>query len=550
LSPQSAVVTATAIATGTANGAPQSGTTTMSSTVRTRLWTLAALAALPALVATSGPANAADQKEAIEKIKAHNQAATSAYGASDFEEMKTRLMEALAIGNESGLAKSKIIAQTYVLLGVLQVDGFKDGETGMRFFAKALAISPSATVPQGMATKGVKAAFKKAEEDDTGAVEEPDMSKLAKKGKGKDKDKDRDKDADRDEAPAAEAPSKGKSSVESMAEKRRAAEKAAEEKKQAEAERKEREKLVEDLAASKVSESTAAAERERLKQEKLDREKQLGDSKGRLQQLEKDKAERDKWLADTKAKLEKLEQEKPELVKQLNESKARAQQLEKDKAERDKWLAQVKDSDNKERAAKEAALKDKAELQKQLADAKGKIQQLEKDKAERDKWLAQVKDSEKKEREQREKAEHVVQEAAAREKERRGKEEEERKERQREWEGPDLPGHIGEPIHCTTPDELPAGFDLYVHCVPQPGNGAKVVSFYYRTSGAVVYNALTLEKSKKGWYAGMIPGGKIAGKLFQYYVEARDGSQKITATNGKANSPNIATIKLGGAKKK
>jgi hypothetical protein len=501
---------------------------------------VSSLGVLLVLIGTAHLAVAADQKEALDKIKAHNQAATSAYGASDFEEMKTRLMEAVAIGNESGLAKSKVMAQTYVLLGVLQVDGFKDPETGMRFFAKALAISPSVTVPSGMATKGVKAAFKKAEEEDTGSAEEPDMSRVGRKGG----DKGGDRGGGRDDASEDK-----KSSVSSLAEKRRAAEQAAADKKQAEEEKRERDRLMQDLAAAKVGESTSAAEKEKLKQEKQDREKQIGESKGRIQQLEKDKAERDKWLADTKAKLEKLEQEKPELVKQLNESKARTQQLEKDKAERDKWLAQLKDSDNKERAAKDAALKDKADLQKQLADAKARVQQLEKDKADRDQWLAQVKNSEKKEREQREKAEHLAQETAAKEKERRSREEEERKERQREAEGPELPGHIGSPIHCTTPDELPAGYDLYIHCVPQPGSGAKVLSFYYRTSGAVVYNALTLEKSKKGWYAGMIPGGKIAGKLFQYYVEARDGGTKVLATNGKASSPNIATIKLGGKKK-
>ena len=113
------------------------------------------------LLVAARPACAADQKAIVDKIKSHNQAAISAYGASDFEEMKSKLLEALALGNENGLAKSKIIAQTYVLLGVLQVDGFKDNDAGMKFFAKALDISPAVQVPNGMATKAVKAAFKK-----------------------------------------------------------------------------------------------------------------------------------------------------------------------------------------------------------------------------------------------------------------------------------------------------------------------------------------------------------------------------------------------------
>jgi hypothetical protein len=112
-------------------------------------------------------------------------------------------------------------------------------------------------------------------------------------------------------------------------------------------------------------------------------------------------------------------------------------------------------------------------------------------------------------------------------------------------EGPALPGHFGEPIYCTMPDEVSAGSDLYVHCVPKPGLSAKVISFYYRPSGAVVYNAVTMEKLKKGWYMAVIPGSKVSGKLLQYYVEARDGGQNIAAVNGKPSSPNIATVKPG-----
>jgi hypothetical protein len=85
--------------------------------------------------------------------------------------------------------------------------------------------------------------------------------------------------------------------------------------------------------------------------------------------------------------------------------------------------------------------------------------------------------------------------------------------------------------------------------VPQPGVGAKVIALYYRPSGAVVYNAVTMERSKKGWYVALIPGSKISGKLLQYYVEARDGREKLAASNGKASSPNIATVKLGGARR-
>jgi hypothetical protein len=104
---------------------------------------------------------------------------------------------------------------------------------------------------------------------------------------------------------------------------------------------------------------------------------------------------------------------------------------------------------------------------------------------------------------------------------------------------------FGEPITCTMTDEISAGEDLFVHCVPQPGTGAKVLTFYYRPGGSVVYNAVVMERSKKGWYVALVPGSRIYGRLFQYYVEGRDAKQSVAATNGKSGSPNIATVKSG-----
>ena len=93
------------------------------------------------------------------------------------------------------------------------------------------------------------------------------------------------------------------------------------------------------------------------------------------------------------------------------------------------------------------------------------------------------------------------------------------------------------------PDEIPAGADLFVHCLPHPNVGAKVVALYYRAGGTVLYNATTMERSKKGWYTAVIPGSRVTGKLLHYYVEARDGRQAVAASNGKAASPNIAMIR-------
>jgi len=469
----------------------------------------APFAALLLTVVATRSADAADQKAALEKIKTKNQAAQSAFGASDFDEMKSQLMEAVAIGNESGLAKSKIMAQTYVLLGVLQVDGFKDNEAGIKFFAKALDINPAVTIPPNMATKAVKAAFKRAEDDDTGGEEAaeappPKPAKETKQAKGKKDDRDRDEEAEQERqvsAALAAAAVDKKKDAEAAAERKRQAES---DRREREADRKERDKLTEELAAAKVGESTQAAERDRLVRDKQEKDRQLGDTKGQLAQLGRAKADQDKQLAASQAKVA---------------------QLEKAKADADKALADAKGQ--------------LAQAQKTKADA-------DKAKAAEDQQLAATEQREKNERAAKEKAQGSLQEVASREKERKSSEAAEKAEREKLEEGPDLPGHLSEPITCTIPDEVPANTDLYVHCVPKPGVGAKVVALYYRPAGSVLYNAAIMERSKKGWYTAMIPGSKIYGRLLHYYVEARDGREAIAATNGKSNSPNIATVRSGG----
>jgi len=497
----------------------------------------APFAALLLTVVATRSADAADQKAALEKIKTKNQAAQSAFGASDFDEMKSQLMEAVAIGNESGLAKSKIMAQTYVLLGVLQVDGFKDNEAGIKFFAKALDINPAVTIPPNMATKAVKAAFKRAEDDDTGGEEAaeappPKPAKETKQAKGKKDDRDRDEEAEQERqvsAALAAAAVDKKKDAEAAAERKRQAES---DRREREADRKERDKLTEELAAAKVGESTQAAERDRLVRDKQEKDKQLAASQAKVAQLEKAKADADKALADAKGQLA-----------QAQKTKADA---DKAKAAEDQQLAATEQREKNERAAKEKAQAERADRDKQLADLKGQMAQLQKAKADVDKQLAATQQSEKNERAAKEKAQGSLQEVASREKERKSSEAAEKAEREKLEEGPDLPGHLSEPITCTIPDEVPANTDLYVHCVPKPGVGAKVVALYYRPAGSVLYNAAIMERSKKGWYTAMIPGSKIYGRLLHYYVEARDGREAIAATNGKSNSPNIATVRSGG----
>jgi chemotaxis protein histidine kinase CheA len=458
---------------------------------------LAVIAATLMLLTTARQSAAADQKAAIDKIKGHVTEATTAFTQKNFEKMKTELGEAVTTGNENELGTNPLMAKVYVLLGVMEITGFKNTKEGVAHFVKALEISPAVQVPVNMTSKPVRTAFAKAEDQDASSTAQSEKAAAAEPEKA----------APAAESKKAETAKAETAKAEPVKAETTKADPKAEAKARAEAEK-----------AEKAAEKTRAeqAKKELAEKDVLQKEKD---------KLQKDKQEKDSQLADTKGRL---------------------QQIEKDKAEKDKQLAATKDSEKKEREAKEKVSKEKQDVDKQLADAKARVQQLEKEKAEKDKQLAAVQDSEKKEREAKEKLEKVRQELEARETARKGREAADKQDRDAMAEGPALPGHVSEPIHCTMPDEISAGVDLYVHCVPRSNVSAKTLVLYYRPGNAVLYNSLTMERSKKGWYVATIPGGRIGGKLLHYYVEARDDKAVIVG-NGQAGSPNIATVKTGGA---
>jgi hypothetical protein len=498
-------------------------------------------------VAATG--RAADQKAALEHIKELNAGAAGAYTDGDFDRTFGQLLEAIKLARDSGLGSNAALAKSYVLMGVLLVNEAKNTKVAIQYFAKALEISPAIQVPPSMVTKAVKAAFDKAEDQD-GPVPDPPLPE----GKGQRSAKETKQETtatDVDEQALLQAkPEKPQSPAErrkaEAEEKQRAKQAEAEEKQRAKQEKAERAqqeresaKLTEQLAQAKVGESQSRAERERLQQEKADRDRQITELKGRAQQLERDYTERNKALTAANARIDKLEGEKADRDKQLADAKARMQQMERDFTERNKALAAA----NARIEKLEKLEAEKPERERQLSEAKARVQQLEKEKADREKALATAKDSEKKTQEANDKLEHTLNAVAARERERLSREDQERREHEKLIEGPELPGHISEAIHCTLPDEVPSETDLYVHCVPKPGLNAKMLALYYRPSGVAVFNTLVLERSRKGWYIGTIPGGKVRGKMLQYYVEARDGKDGLAAATGKPGSPNVMTIK-------
>src|SRR3954467_9645790 len=226
-------------------------------------------------------AGAADAKESMEKLKALNQSAAASYGDGDFDKTRSQLQEAVAFAKENGLGSNRIMAQIYILFGVLKINEHKDTEAGVRYFAKALDISPAVKIPPTMATKAVKAAFAKAEDVDPatiGDLSEAEAPPSAKKPSKKEKEKEKEKE----EAAAAAAEQERQEKQEKQEKVASAASAAAEKKqaeldrRQADAERKrteaERRKsdaeskaLVDDLAQTKVSEAQVKSERDKLK---------------------------------------------------------------------------------------------------------------------------------------------------------------------------------------------------------------------------------------------------------------------------------------------
>jgi hypothetical protein len=512
----------------------------MSTVIRTAPVVVALLLAL----AAARPA-VADQKASIEQLKALNQSAQTAYSDGDFEKTRSQLQEAMTVAKDNSLTSHKVMASIYMLFGVLKINEHKETDAGVKYFAKALDINPAVKVPPTMATKAVKAAFAKAEDVDPSTLGDlseaeaaaPPPAKGGKKGKAAPAAAADDGAAEAERQRAAAAEKKA-----ADAEKRDAERQA-----QIEAAKEEKEKLKREVAAAKEAEGASKAQRDKL----------LTDTKAWGKQMEQESAAKDKTIAakdkqisDANAKIAQLEKDKAAKDSQLGPASARIKDLEREKAEKDKQIAALTAAEKKERETRLKLEGERPEKDKQLADAKGRIAQLEKEKAERDKQIAALTTSEKKERDTRERLEKTMSDVAARERERRNKEIEDHKEREKLVEGGELPGHIREAIHCDLPDDVPAGEDIYVHCVPQPGTGAKVIAFYYRSGGMALYNATILERSRKGWYVTTIPGARVSGKLLHYYVEARNDKQAVAASYGKATSPNVITIKAaaGGGK--
>ncbi|HEV3031701.1 MAG TPA: hypothetical protein VG319_08645 [Polyangia bacterium] len=308
-----------------------------------------------AVLAFALGARAADTKPIVAKIEASDKAFLAAYENGDTKKMKSEIAKAVSLGEKNGLGSDPVMADTYVLAAILEVEGNENAKAGVRDFVKALKIRPDVAIPKGMATSSVKLALKQARAQLGESPKESPVTATA-------------------EEPAKPEPTKQEKTDKQKADEDAEAKLQKEQKEQKEKEQKDKQAR-EDAEAKQQKDKQARedAERDEKKQKEAARAKEAeSKDRGDNERLRKEKAESDKQTADLKVRVKELEKDKADHDKQLADAKTRAQQLEKDKADRDKQLADARAQGEKDREALEKVARDKqaAEAEVRIAENK------------------------------------------------------------------------------------------------------------------------------------------------------------------------------------
>jgi hypothetical protein len=127
--------------------------------------TLLALLAAAMALAAAPEAAAQDVDGAVQRMIALNRQALTAFAANDLEAARTALIDAIRQGKEAGLGEDKMMARTYLHLGAVYIDGFKDRTRGIRFLALALRIRPDIPLTPSLVTPTLQQAFEDARKE-------------------------------------------------------------------------------------------------------------------------------------------------------------------------------------------------------------------------------------------------------------------------------------------------------------------------------------------------------------------------------------------------
>ena len=377
-----------------------------------------------AVLAFALGARAADTKPIVAKIEASDKAFLAAYENGDTKKMKSEITKAVSLGEKNGLGSDPVMADTYVLAAILEIESNENAKAGVRDFVKALKIRPDVAIPKGMATSSVKLALKQARAQ---LGESPKETSVAATG------------AKPAETAAAEAQAKPEPAKQEKAEQQDKTEKVAQKE---------------------------------------------PDKKDKSGKADKAKADEDAEAKQQKDKQQKEKQAREDAEAKQQKDKQAREDAERDEKKQKEVAAKTKEAESKDRGDSERLRKEKAESDKQAADLKVRVKDLEKDKADRDKQLADARAQGDKDREALEKVARDKQAAEAEVRVAENK----RHERERLFAGPEMPEHLREALTCVVPDEAPLRTDLFVHCVARPNVKARSIVFYYRGAGARYYS--------------------------------------------------------------
>lgn len=110
---------------------------------------------------------------------------------------------------------------------------------------------------------------------------------------------------------------------------------------------------------------------------------------------------------------------------------------------------------------------------------------------------------------------------------------------------PDLPTRFPHPLHCPTPSEVQPGIELIIRCAVKPALATKSVVLQYRPSGTDHFETADAVRSPKGWFVAKIRAAEVKGTSLQFFAQAYNANNRVTASNGSDESPNILLIHKG-----
>ena len=108
---------------------------------------------------------------------------------------------------------------------------------------------------------------------------------------------------------------------------------------------------------------------------------------------------------------------------------------------------------------------------------------------------------------------------------------------------PDLPTHFPNGLFCPTPSEVQTGTELVIRCAAKPALATKSVVLQYRPFGTDRFVTTDAIRSPKGWYVAKIPAAEVKGSSLQFFAQAYNANNRVTASNGDDESPNILLIR-------